>query len=175
GNQPGAPFGGRGGGPGGGRGFVLGGRGFRGQNAYQGSITYTFGGSALDTAPYQLRRDVPVTQPQFSKNNFGATFGGPLKVPGLYTNSKGRTNFQVNYTGNQSNNVFDQYATVPTAAERNGDFSLSRVRLIDPATGQPFAENRIPASRINPSAATLLQFIPAPNLLGATENYHVST
>src|SRR4051794_14673921 len=51
-------FGGRGGpgGPGGpgGRGdFVLGGRG-RGQNAYNAQTNYTFGGSALDTAPYQL-------------------------------------------------------------------------------------------------------------------------
>jgi len=56
---PGAGFGGRGGGPGGGRGgpgaFVLGGRGVRGQRPYQGSTTYTFGGSALDNPPFQLR------------------------------------------------------------------------------------------------------------------------
>jgi len=48
-----------------------------------------------------------------------------------------RTTFQVNYTGNESNNVFDQYATVPTDAERNGNFSASPIQLIDPANGQP--------------------------------------
>ena len=51
-------FGGRGGGPGGGGGgrggFFLGGRGARGQSPYQGTATYTFGGSALNTPPYQL-------------------------------------------------------------------------------------------------------------------------
>ena len=147
---PGGPDqigGGRGGGPGGRGGFVLGGRGARGQNPYQGSTTYTFGGSALNTAPYQLRPDVPITQPPFSRNNFGATFGGPLKIPGLYADTNRRTNFQLNYTGNRSNNVFDQYATVPTEAMRSGDFSGSAVQLIDPETGQPFAGNQIPAGR----------------------------
>src|SRR5262249_23017688 len=68
--------GGRGGrGLGGGRGFVLGGRGARAQNPYKGSATYTFGGSALDSPPYQLRPDVPVTQPAFMQNTFGGTIG----------------------------------------------------------------------------------------------------
>ena len=52
GGGPGGPDqigGGRGGGPGGRGGFVLGGRGARGQNPYQGTTTYTFGGSALDS------------------------------------------------------------------------------------------------------------------------------
>jgi trimeric autotransporter adhesin len=171
---PGFP-GGRGGGPGGRGGFVLGGRGARGQRPYQGSATYTFGGSILDSPPYQLRPDVPVTQPQFAQNTFGGTFGGPLKVPRLYSNTNRRTTFQVNYTGSETNNVFDQYATVPTDAQRNGDFSSSAIPLVDPATGQPFPRNQIPPSRVDPAAATLLPFIPSPNLPGTTRNYHVST
>jgi hypothetical protein len=164
------------GGPGGGRGdFLLGGRAGRAQSPYQGSINYTFGGSALNSSPYQLRPDVPVTQPQFAQNNFGATFGGPLKIPGVYANTNGRTTFQVNYSGNQSGNLFDQYATVPTEAMRGGDFSASTTQLIDPATGQPFPGNRIPADRVDPSAAALLPYIPAPNLPGTTRNFHVST
>jgi hypothetical protein len=171
--------GGRGGGPGGrggGRGgFNLGGRAARGQSPYQGSVTYTFGGSALNASPYQLRPEVATTQPQYAANTFGGTFGGPLKIPGMYADTNRRTNFQLNYTGNQSNDVFDQYATVPTNALRQGDFSGSPIRLIDPTTGQPFAGNQIPSSRINPGAATLLGFIPAPNLPGTLQNYHVST
>jgi trimeric autotransporter adhesin len=170
--------GGRGGGPGrgGGRGGLnIGGRAARGQSPYQGSVTYTFGGSALNASPYQLRPEVAPTQPLYAANTFGGTFGGPLKIPGLYADTNRRTNFQLNYTGNQSNNVFDQYATVPTNAMRQGDFSGSPIQLIDPTTGQPFAGNQIPSSRINPGAATLLGFIPAPNLPGTLQNYHVST
>jgi len=165
-----------GGGRGGGRGgFVLAGRGGRGQNPYQGSVNYTFGGSALNSPPYQLRPEVPVTQPQFAQNNFGASFGGPLKIPGVYANTGRRTTFQASYTGNQSNNLFDQYATVPTDAMRRGDFSSSPFQLIDPATGQPFAGNQIPESRFDPSARSLLPYIPAQNLPGDARNYHIST
>ena len=169
---PGGPA--RGGGPGG-RGLFLGGRGARGQRPYQGSLNYTFGGSVVDSPPYQLRPDVPVAQPQFAKNSFGATFGGPLKIPRLYANTNRRTNFQINYTGNQSNNVFDQYATVPTSAMRSGDFSAAPFQLIDPSTGRPFPGNQVPSSRIDPASATLLPYIPAPNLAGTSQNYHVST
>jgi hypothetical protein len=174
---PGGPggFAGRGGGPGGRGGFALGGRGQRGQSPYQGSATYTFGGSVLDSPPYQLRQDVPVTQPTFGQNTFGGTFGGPVRIPGVYADTNRRTNFQLNYTGNESNNLFDQYATVPTMAERNGDFSASSIALIDPSTGQPFPGNQIPASRISPTAAALMQFIPTPNLPGSQQNFHVST
>ena len=94
GGGPPGQFGGRGG-PGGGRGgpggFTLGGRGARGQSPYQGTATYTFGGSALSTPPYQLNPAVPATQPQFAQNTFGTTFGGPLKIPGLYKDTNRRT------------------------------------------------------------------------------------
>jgi hypothetical protein len=167
--------GGRGGGGGGRGGFILAGRGARGQNPYQGSTTYSFGGSALDSPPYQLRPDVPVTQPEFAHNNFGATFGGPLKIPGIYANTNRRTNFQVNYTGSEANNLFDQYATVPTDAMRAGDFSAASIQLFDPSTGAAFAGNRIPSARIDPTAVALLPYIPHANLPGTSQNYHVST
>ena len=47
--------------------------------------------------------------------------------------------------------------------------------MIDPLTGQPFAGNRIPQSRIDPAAQTLLAFIPQPNVLGDTQNFHYVT
>ena len=175
-NGPGRPAGAGRGGPGGGRGgFALGGRGGRGQPTYRGSATYTFGGSVLDSAPYQLRPDVPTTEPPFAENNFGATFGGPLKIPGIYANANRRTNFQINYSGIAANNVFDQYATVPSDAMRSGNFASSTIVLVDPTTGQPFPGNQIPSARLDPSAASLLRFIPSPNLPGDQHNYHVTT
>ena len=58
-----------------------------------------------------------MTQPQ-SAEQLRRHIRRPLRIPGLYKNTARRTNFQLNYTGNQSNNLFDQYATVPTDAMR---------------------------------------------------------
>ncbi len=180
--------GGFGGGRGGG-GFFLGGRGGRGQSTYQGSATYNYGGSALDATSLQPRNGVitPVSQLPFNRNNFGGTFGGPLKIPGLYADTNRRTNFQANYSGSHTTQLQDQYLNVPTAAMRQCatdpgatcDFSSSSIQLINPRTGQPFANNQIPASALNPAARALLQLVPMPNVPGndsTTSNYeHAGT
>ena len=184
---PGGPgsFGGRGGpggagGPGGGRGgpggpgaFALGGRGGR-QNTYTFSSNYTFGGSVLDSAPYQLHPDSPVTQQPYTRNTFGGTLGGPVKIRHVYDGTR-RTNFMVTYSGNHGANLFDQYATVPTSAMRDGDFSATGITVINPATGQPFAVNQIRAALMSPTSLTLLPYIPAPNLTGTSRNFHYVT
>ena len=69
--------------------------------------------------------------------------------------------------------------TMPTAAERAGDFSQTTntagqlVAIYDPLTGLPFAGNRIPASRINPVAAAMLKYLPLPDVErdNGTANY----
>ncbi|HEX5216332.1 MAG TPA: hypothetical protein VFV98_12780, partial [Vicinamibacterales bacterium] len=171
---PGGP-GGRGqGGPGGpvGPGGRLGGRGVQ-QRLYQITSNYGVSGSAFDSAPYQLRSDNPVETKPYTRQNFGITIGGPVKLPG-YDGTR-RTNFQINYAGNRGSNLFDQYATVPTLAVRNGDFSSLSTKLIDPATGLPFPNNVIPRSSMNSAALALLPYIPEPNLSGNAENFHFST
>ena len=172
--QGGAGGQGGGGGPGGrggGRGALLvQGRG-RGQNAVQGSANYTFGGSALDAAPYPLRANSQ-TDPDYTRQQFGATVGGPLRFPGVYDGS--RSTFFLNYSGGRSNNLVEQYATVPSEAVRGGDFSGLPINLIDPTTGAPFPGGRIPNDRLDPSALALLKFIPLPNLPGTTQNYRRS-
>ena len=100
---------------GGGGGFLGRGRG----NRLQGSTTYTFGGSALDAAPYPLRG--AQATPDYTRQQFGGSVGGPLKIPGVYDGA--RTTYFVNYNGGRSDSFVDQYATVPTAAMRAGDFS----------------------------------------------------
>ena len=180
---PGGPggFGGRGGGGpdgrGGGRGdgaFVIGGRGGR-QGAYTVQANYTFGGSVLDSAPYQLRPDSPVAEQSYRRQNYGGTVGGPVKIPGVYDGTR-RTTFTLNYGGNRGGDLFDQYATVPGEAIRDGDFSFAPRQLIDPLTGTPFVDNQIPLDRMSPSSVALMRFIPLPNLPGTTRNFHyVST
>jgi trimeric autotransporter adhesin len=174
--EGGQGMGGRGGGrggPGGGAGlgaFMMGGRG-RGQNAYNVQANYSLAGSALESAPYQLRPDSPARQQPYTRQNFGATVGGPFRIPGIY-NGQRRTTFTLNYGGARGGTLFDQYATVPTEALRAGDFSSSIAPVVDPLTGQPFAGNRIPVSRMDPAALSLLRFIPAPNLPGDARNFH---
>jgi hypothetical protein len=97
----------------------------------------------------------PVNQsPNLNRQNFGATFGGPIK--------KNKTFFFVSYEGLQSHNdVYDQ-VTIPTPEEIRGDFSAIGKAIKDPNTGNPFQGNIIPQNRITPIAAALLSWYPAP-------------
>ena len=169
--------GGRGGPGGAGRGgrggFIIAGRGGR-QNAFNATTNYSFGGSPLDAAPYQLHPDSPTPKRPYTKQSFGVTIGGPLRIPHVYDGTR-RTTFIASYTGSRGDSLFDQFATVPTAALRAGNFSGSGALVIDPVTGQPFAGDQIPASRINPAAASLLQFVPLPNGDGLRNNFHYTT
>ena len=130
----------------------------------------SFDTSALDTAPYAPNGQT--TKPDYLQQRFGATIGGPLVIGKLIDSP--RTFFFLNYTGNHSRNPFDAYSNVPSLAERAGDLSaLGAVR--DPATGQTFANNQIPAARIDPAARALLNLIPEPNLEGDRQNFHSVT
>ena len=178
----GGGFGGGGGfaGPGGGGppfGMVGNGRG-RGRfdiNRPHGSFFYNVGASALNAAPYALQGS-PSTKPDYIQNRFGASMGGPLIIPKLYDGKK--TFYFVNYNGSRGETPFDQYSTVPTAAERSGDFSNavlpngSPVQIFYPGV----SNNIIPSNLINPAAAGLLSFIPLPNVPGQTSrNFHFVT
>jgi hypothetical protein len=179
----GGGFGGAGGGFGGGGPMVVvmgggmggGGRGFRGFNVNKphGSVFFNYGGSALDAKPYSLNGQ-PETKASYSQNRFGITMGGPLNIPHLYKGGT-RTFLFGSYTGSRSTNPFDVFSTVPTLAERAGDFSgllsgLQPVHLFDPVTHAVMVNNQIGA--MNPAAAQLLNFIPKPNLPGDTRNFH---
>ena len=166
----GAPAGG-GGGIGGPGGFAFGGR-MRNEQI-RGQLSTTIADSALDAAPYSLT-GAPTDKPSYFQQRYTMTLGGPLKFPGLYKGD-GRTTFFLNYNGNHTATPVDVFSTVPTLAARGGDFSASDVALIDPATGQPFAGNVLPASRIDPTARDLLQFIPLPNQDGDVKNFRYTT
>ncbi len=185
-------FGAPGGGPGGGGGFGGGGpgramsigrRGFD-INHPHGSIYYGIGDSALNAAPYALAGE-PATNPGYIQNNFGGSIGGPLNIPKIYHGGD-KTFFFVNYNGRRGENPFDQFSTVPTLLEREGNFSQTKytsgaeagqsVQIFNPTTRAPFANNTIP--QINPTAAGLLAYIPLPNLTpapGSFQNFHFVT
>jgi len=94
------------------------------------------------------------------------TFGGPIRIPAL----RNRAIVFAGYQRASDHSTSTQSALMPTLSERGGDFSQSRdasgrpVRLVDPATGLPFAGSVIPTHRISPQASSLLRYYPAPNL-----------
>lgn len=182
GRQGGGGFGGGGGGGFGGGGFgggpgvfVLGGRTTRlNANQPHGSIFYSTDNSIFDAAPYALNTiggGAPTEKADYDQNRFGVTIGSPLKIPHVVNSDKDFVFF--NWTGGRNTNPYDSFSTVPTLAERQGDFSGLGIQLMDPTTHQPIPGNQI--TDINPSSQSLLQFIPQPNLPGVTNNFHFVT
>jgi hypothetical protein len=121
--------------------------------------------------------------PQFGYNLFGGSAGAPVIIPKLY-NGRNRTFWFFNYEGSREGVPRANVNTVPTALERAGDFSQSRVRsgaailpvqIFDPATTRlqgttfirdAYPNNTIPASAISPIARGLLSLYPLPNATG---------
>ena len=111
----------------------------------------------------------------FRRNQFGALLGGPIV--------KNKTFFFVDYEGTKEFTADTAQSTVVTPAERRGDFTSSffnnrPTQIFDPATynattraRQPFANNIIPASRIDPVAAKVASFSPDPNRDSILNNY----
>jgi trimeric autotransporter adhesin len=182
----GPPMGGGGGG--GGPIMIFGGGGGRGFgnfniNKPHGMVYYQAGNSIFDAKPYSLTGQ-PTTKPDYNQSRVGAFIGGPLNIPKIY-NGGTKTFFFGGFSLARVSNPYDVFSTVPTQAERGGDFSAAQftsgpnsglpVQIFNPQTGQPFAGNVIPASQISSSAQSLLRFIPLPNLPGATQNFHYVT
>jgi hypothetical protein len=200
GGGPGGPGGGGGfGGPGGGAVFIPRGggrgpaqrpgaqRGPQGVDALWGaqrvlrqrinSIHYsfydTFADSALNARPYSLKEADPTKISSWNER-FGGNIGGPLKIPHVYNGTE-KTFFFVNYELGWSRNPVDQFATVPTDAERNGNFADRSVQLYDPSDSAPWGSSIPSAVTLNPAAVALLNYVPHANLPGLVNNYHLQT
>jgi len=85
-----------------------------GTNEYHGDVYEFFRNTALNAKPFTFN---PAPKPQFHQNQFGATFGGPIK--------KDQTFFFVAYEGRRiTQGIVSQNVNVPTSAMlNNGDFS----------------------------------------------------
>jgi hypothetical protein len=66
--------------------------------------------------------DVTKPTPPYKQNQFGASFGGPIYIPGVY-DGHNRSFFFVDYEGLRIRQAQTQTAFVPSLAWRKGDFS----------------------------------------------------
>jgi trimeric autotransporter adhesin len=165
-----------GGGGAGGGGAMFGGRGRLNRQAVN-RIRFSFydhyENSVWDAKPYSITGN-PVPKPSHYDERFGGNLGGPLKIPHIY-NGSDKTFFFVNYQHETQSSALDTYSTVPTAAERSGDFCGLGITLFNPFSN--FTGPRTPLGNgcqiptINSAAAGLLAFYPMPNLPGTVQNY----
>ena len=125
------------------------------------------GNSAWDARPYSFSGS-DTQRPSYTDAQLTGSFQGPVKVPGL----RNRINVFAGYQGSSDTNATTQSTYVPTALERMGDFSNSLdasgqpIQIVDPATGQPFANNRIDPTKLSPEALALLAYYPVANADG---------
>lgn len=177
---PGGPGGGFGGGPGGGGGPIVMGRFGRNFNLNQphGFLYVQDDNANLDARPYSLN-GLQLPQADYNQLKVGAFIGSPLKIPGLFDWSKS-TFITAGWYGVRGSTPYDALSTVPTMAERSGNFSGltlngNPVTIYNPATGQPFPDNTISPGQISSAAAALLQYFPMPNMPGALQNFQYLT
>lgn len=109
-----------------------------------------------------------IPRPPFHRNEFGGDIGGPIL--------KNRAFAFFDYDGVRQRIPVVAQDNLPTAAEKQGNFGAlcttfdsngvcgkgAGVQLYNPQTGQPFANNVIPAAMITSQAKTLLAFLPDP-------------
>lgn len=146
-----------------------------GANQYRGEVYEFFRNDLFDASDFFANR-AGADRPTLRYNQFGASFGGPVR--------RGRTFFFGNYEGVRTRQGVTFLSTVPTAAQRAGDFSRTFNRsgqlivIYDPATTRPdpkapgrsvrdpFPGNRIPLDREDRVARNLTEFFPLPNTAG---------
>jgi hypothetical protein len=108
--------------------------------------------------------------PEYKKNDFGGTIGGPVFIPHVYNTSKQKTFFFFSEEVRREivpAGIFT--GQVPSAQERQGNFSdvcpepggSMADCPMNPATGMPYPNNTVP---VDPNAKDLLALLPLPNL-----------
>jgi hypothetical protein len=130
--------------------------------------------AANDFFNNQAGKPRPVTH----LNQYGVTAGGPLLVPKVF-NGRNKVFWFFAFEGMKDAQPNPYITTVPTAAERAGDFSqilsADKTQLYDPysavkngatITRQAFVNNQIPqvAPYVSPVAQAYLKYVPLPNV-----------
>lgn len=127
-----------------------------------------------------------LAKPEFTYDRWGGSLAGPVVFPKLY-NGHNRTFFMWAYEGIKEARPRGAVPapTVPTMAERGGDFSEllalgSSYQIYNPFTrrsvsggrvqSDPFSGNIIPPNLINPVATKMLNYIPAPRVAGTADH-----
>ena len=146
-----------------------------GTNRARGSVFEYYQGDALDARGHFENRANPKNPRK--RNQFGFQMDGPVVIPKLY-DGRNKTFFMGAYEGVRAEALSTPFNTVPTAQMRAGNFSeVTATQIRVPGTGAgtpnpavPFPGNIIPPGLISPVSLKLLDYYPATNLSGITNN-----
>ncbi len=137
---------------------------------YSGSVYISLANSYLNAAPFSLNGE-NAAKPSYDQARFGFNLGGPVVIPKIINEQ--RWSFNISYSGTVSRNPVNMLSSVPTDAERGGDFSALLPTTTIYNNGVPFNNNVIPTSMINPTAKELLTLFPQPTYTGVIQNYRL--
>jgi hypothetical protein len=153
-----------------------------GTNVLRGEAHWFTKNSAFDAANFFNNKN-NTKKPEYEDNRYGASAGGPLVIPGVY-NGRNKTFWHYVWEANKWAVPQTFTGTVPTEAQRRGDFSeLLRLgpnyQIYDPATTellpngrytrQPFPNNIIPQNRLDALGLKLANLYPLPNQAGTAD------
>jgi outer membrane receptor protein involved in Fe transport len=140
-----------------------------GGQQFHGSVFDYLRNDALDANNYFLNA---TGQPKskLDLNDFGATFSGPIFIPGHYNSDRKSDFFFLSYEGHRETKGQTVTDTVPTLRQRQGILDPNCVATVGPCTIQPLDpqeavlnEPNVPLSSIDPNALAFLQRYPLPN------------
>jgi Carboxypeptidase regulatory-like domain len=134
-----------------------------GSNAFHGSLFEFFRNEALNARNLFAQ---PGPKPEFRRNQYGATLGGPMQ--------KNRTFFFSDWQGTRLRTGITRFSVVPTVAQRQGSFAEA---IFDPVQSPRtlFPGNTIPANRFDAIGAQVLEHYPLPNASGANNYVRTGT
>ncbi len=155
---------------------------------WHGRVYENFRNDVLDAIPHEVVQNHGDKSP-LRRNQFGFNVGGPLLIPHLIKNPN-NTFFMVSYEGVREHISRASLHTIPTVAQRTGDFSQTvdqaghLLPIYDPATTtpnpaynpnlpvstsnlqylrSPFPGNIIPPDRLAPQVVEALSLYPLPD------------
>jgi hypothetical protein len=155
-----------------------------GTNTFHGSLYEYAQFAALNANGYFAdRTNTPKANTHY--HQYGLSAGGPVWIPRVF-NGKDRIFFEFAWEGIRDSQPASGFLTVPTDAERRGDFSSllalgPQYQIYDPSTAtvvggnvvrKPFLNNIIPDGSINAIARKLVGFYPEPNTAAGPDGVH---
>lgn len=128
-----------------------------GANSFHGSAYEYLRNTELNATGFfkPLQNQKPV----FIQNQFGATFGGPVR--------KDKAFFFADYEGFRRVEKTVTFASIPTLDQRKGVFSGP---IRNPFTGEIYADGKIPATAMTRFATEVLAALPEPTSSGMSNN-----
>jgi len=131
-----------------------------GSNRFAGTAYEFLRNSALDAKNYF--DDPALAIPPFRQNQFGASFGGPIR--------RDKTFFFAQYEGFRIRQSVTNTTLLPTVSEREGNFNGTNSAtgqafpaIINPSTDQAFAGNQISSGDMSSVSRAVLALVPPPN------------